>query len=143
MFSCARSQMCMFTLKKNETQARKQVYQVSTIIEKMNLPKAGHLEIDITLSADVQVSAFVAKQKVNRFLATEVGNLLHAGEPSLALADTIYWHVPVLLSLPSVGRVGQVGEIDVDVESGEVKIEPSLIESISRNAELLAARSSR
>jgi hypothetical protein len=115
---------------------------MSTTLDKMNIPHAGHLEIDIRLSADVQVSAFVAKQKVNYFLATEVGNLLHAGEPALALADKIYWRVPVLFSLPSAGRVGQVGEIDVDVESGEVKREPALIERISRNAEILASNSS-
>lgn len=115
---------------------------MTTTLGNVNVPKSGHLEIDIKLSAEVQVSAFVAKQKVNRFLATEVGNLLHAGDPSLALADRIYWRVPVLFSLPSAGKVGQVGEIDVDVESGEVKVEPSLVERMSRNAEHLAANSS-
>ena len=113
-----------------------------TTLGNVNVPKSGHLEIHIKLSADVHVSAFVAKQKVNHFLATEVGNLLYAGDPSLALADRIYWRVPVLFSLPSAGQVGQAGEIDVDVESGEVKIEPSLVERISRNAERFAANSS-
>lgn len=111
-----------------------------TTLQNLNVPKSGHLEIDIKLSADVTVSAFVAKQKVNLFLATEVGNLLHAGEPSLAIAEKIFWRVPVMFSLPSTGPVGQVGEIDVDVESGEVQITPSLIESITRHAETLAAR---
>lgn len=115
---------------------------MSVTLEKLNVPQSGHLDIDIRLSADVQISAFVARQKVNRFLLTEVGNLLHAGEPSLALADKIYWRVPVLFSLPSVGQVGQVGEIDVDIESGQVMVEPSLVQRISRNAELLAGNSS-
>jgi len=114
---------------------------MTTTIKNVNVPRSGHLEIDIKLSADVHVSAFVAKQKVNHFLATEVGNLLHAGEPALAVADKIYWRVPVLFSVPSKGSLGQVGEIDVDVESGEVKVEPSLVERISRNAESLAASS--
>lgn len=113
-----------------------------TTIQNVNVPKSGHLEIEIKLSTDVHVSAFVAKQKVNHFLATEVGNLLHSGEPALAVADKIYWRVPILLSVPSKGQLGQVGEIDVDVESGEVKIEPSLVERISRNAESLASSSS-
>ena len=115
---------------------------MSITLENVNLPKAGHLEIDIKLSADIKVSAFIAKQKVNHFLANEVGNLLHASDPALALADKIYWRVPILLSLPSAGRVGQAGEIDVDIETGEVKVEPSLVERISRNAELLTSNPS-
>ncbi len=115
---------------------------MSVTLENSKVPKSSHLEIDIKLSADVEVSAFVAKQKVNYFLATEVGNLLHAGDPSLVLADKIFWRVPVLFSLPSVGQVGQVGEIDVDVQSGEVRVEPSLVERISRSAEALAPNSS-
>jgi len=115
---------------------------MSTILKNVVAPQSSRLEIDIKLSADVLVTAFVAKQKVNHFLATEVGNLLHAGEPSLALEDHIYWRVPVLLSSPTVGKVGQVGEIDVDVESGEVQATPSLVETIAHNAQTLAGNSS-
>jgi hypothetical protein len=111
---------------------------MSVILENVHAPQSGHLEIEIKLTADVRVSSFVAKQKVNYFLATEVGNLLHAGEPALTVADKIYWRVPVLFSLPSAGQLGQVGQVDVDVETGEVKTEPALVERISHNATQLA-----
>lgn len=112
---------------------------MSVTFEKSQVPKSAQLKISIQLSTEVKVSAFVAKQKVNRFVISQIGNLLHAGELHLFVADRIYWRVPVFFSLPSVGQVGQVGEIDVDVQTGEMMTDPALVQGISRNAELLAS----
>jgi CO/xanthine dehydrogenase Mo-binding subunit len=53
---------------------------------------------------------------------SEIGNLLYGGEPTLAVGERICWHVPVLLAYPDSGPVGQVGILDVDVETGVVRV---------------------
>ena len=97
--------------------------------------------MDIHLSADINVGAVTAKRQVNALLATHVGNLLLADEPVLVLADRIVWRVPVDLTAPSMGRLGRVGEVDVDVESGELLLDDALIEGMSKRANDLVASS--
>jgi len=53
-------------------------------------------------------------------------------------AERICWRVPVILSLTSQGDVGEVGTIDVDVETGQLHINPQLITEINTRAEGLA-----
>ena len=83
-----------------------------------SLPVTGHLEVDIRVTADVNISAYAAKQKVNGFVLSDVSYMMHAGEPVLVLAERICWRVPVILSLTFHGDIGEVGVLDVDVETG-------------------------
>lgn len=106
------------------------------------LPRSGKLEVDVKVTADVNVSAFSARQKVNAFLLNEVSYMMHADNPALVLADRILWRVPVVLSLTSRGDIGQVGQIDVDVETGQMLVSPQLVLEIETRAAALAARSS-
>jgi hypothetical protein len=103
-----------------------------------NLTRTGRAQIDIHLSVDVNVTAMTARRKVNAFLATHVGNLLLASEPSLTLAERLVWRVPVDLTNPEQGRVGRVGEVDVDVETGELLLNEGHIAQITQNALRLA-----
>jgi hypothetical protein len=105
-------------------------------------PKTGQLTIDIRLSATVNVTAFSARQKVTGFMADEIGTNMHGGEPSLAVGERICWRVPVILSMPPTGDRGQVGTIDVDVETGQLLVNRSLIEEIKHRAEHLATHAS-
>jgi len=105
-----------------------------------SLPQTGRLEIDIKVTADINVSAYAARQKVNSFVLNEISYMLHAGEPDLILRDLICWRVPVVLSLTSRGDVGEVGAIDVNAETGQLYSNPQLIEEVSARAESLAAR---
>ena len=50
------------------------------------------------------------------------------------------WRVPVILSLRSIGDVGEVGHIDVDIETGQMNVTPTLIEEMDARAEALAQR---
>lgn len=109
---------------------------LDSVIESM--PKSGRLEVDIKVKADVNVSAFAAKQKVNSFALSEISYMMHAGNPLLVISERMYWRVPVILSLTSVGDVGEVGTIDVDVETGQMHVTPQLIEEINIRAEGLA-----
>lgn len=99
-----------------------------------NLRHASRAQIDIHLSIEVNVTAMTARRKVNAFLATHVGNLLLASEPSLTLVERLVWRVPVDLTNPEQGRVGRVGEVDVDVETGELLLNEGLIAQITQNA---------
>ena len=107
-----------------------------------SLPKTGRLEVDIKVTADANISAYAARQKVNSFVLSEISYMMHAAEPTLILSDRICWRVPMVLSLTSVGDVGEVGAIDVDIESGQMHISPQQIAEIEARAEDLANRSS-
>ena len=105
-------------------------------------PNSGQLSISIELSATVNVTAFSARQKVTGFVADEISTNMHAAEPTLIVGDRICWRVPVILSMPPTGDLGEVGTIDVDVETGQLQLTPNLIQEIERRAEYLATRSS-
>jgi hypothetical protein len=70
-----------------------------------------------------------------------VGNLLLADDPVLTLAERIVWRVPVDLTAPPQGRLGRVGEVDVDVESGELLLDETQIAEIQKRAQRIAASS--
>ena len=114
---------------------------MSVLTDSLTLPRTDRLQTDIHLSADINVGAVSAKRRVNALLATHVGNLLLADEPVLVLADRAAWRVPVDLTAPSMGRLGRVGEVDVDVESGEVLLDDAMIEGMSKRANDLVASS--
>lgn len=105
------------------------------------LPQTGRLTIDIHLSVEVNVTAVMARRKVNAFLATCVGNLLLADEPVLTVAEKIVWRVPVDLTAPPEGRIGRVGEIEVDVETGAIAIDEAQIKRIRDHANRLVTGS--
>jgi hypothetical protein len=109
---------------------------MASIVE--SLPKAGRLEVDIKVMADVNISAYAARQKVNSFVLSDISYMLHAGDPMLVLSERICWRVPVILSLTSRGDVGEAGAIDVDVETGQMRVTPQLIAEINARAEGLA-----
>lgn len=62
-----------------------------------------------------------------------------AGEPSLSITERIVWRVPVDVTDPVNGRLGRVGEIDVDVESSELLLNSAQIGQMEQNALRLTA----
>jgi hypothetical protein len=101
-------------------------------------PQSGQLAIDVHLSATVNVTAFSARQKVTGFVADEISTNMHGGEPRLIVGERICWRVPVILSMPPTGDRGEVGVIDVDIETGQLMVTQALVEEIERRAEYLA-----
>ena len=73
-------------------------------------------------------------------MISEIGNLLYGGEPTLAVGERICWHVPVLLAYPDSGPVGQVGVLDVDIETRAVLTTPEQLAVLSDYALFLAER---
>ena len=113
---------------------------MASVVE--SLPQTGRLEVDIKVTADINVSAYAAKQKVDGFVLSDISYMMHAGDPALVLAKRICWRVPVILSLTSQGDVGEVGTIDVDIETGQMHITPQLIAEMNARAEGLALSAS-
>lgn len=102
----------------------------------------GHVEISVKVTTEINMTAFAARQKVSGFVLSEISNLMHGGTPVLVVSERLYWRVPVILSFPPHGDLGEVGAIDVDVESGEMQVTQALIREIQERAQTLAARSS-
>jgi hypothetical protein len=109
-------------------------------LDALTLPHSSRVEVSINISADVHVTATVARRRVSRLVISEIGNLLYGGEPSLVIGERICWRVPVLLAYPDTGPVGQAGTLDVDVETGEVLVTPEQLAEITDYAHYLAQR---
>ena len=104
------------------------------LLEGQALPEAG------VLTVQVNQTAKEAQRKVSVFVLTEIGNLLHGETPVLVIGEQAVWRVPVHLTRPSFGDLGQVGYIDVDVTSGELIFTSKSITSIERHAQALVNR---
>ncbi|HMV83054.1 MAG TPA: hypothetical protein PLD20_07500 [Blastocatellia bacterium] len=65
------------------------------------------------------ITALQAQARANYFLLTQLGDRLVADDPLPDSAAGI-WRVPVLLSYPALGPIGNVGEILVSATNDEV-----------------------
>ncbi|MCP4424391.1 MAG: hypothetical protein GY803_07870 [Chloroflexi bacterium] len=83
----------------------------------LNAPIHFNLHVAVTL----HISADDARRLVNRDIVTELGTGLGAQNPELAIrGQQIIWVVPIVLSLPHLGELGQVGTIEVDAQTGDI-----------------------
>ena len=98
--------------------------------------------INIHITTTLNVSAHTARQKVNGLVLDEVGTGVGGEEPALVVEQTrVLWRVPLVLSLPFIGRLGQVGALDVDAQTGEVLTNSKILKGIADYAERLAIHS--
>ncbi len=100
-----------------------------------NLPTTGKVEINVSVSATMNFTAYAARKRVSRYVADELSMFLRGGEPTLLVSDRLYWRVPVLLSIPGRGLLGETGAIDVDVETGQLRLTSALLGEIKSRAE--------
>ena len=97
--------------------------------------QAAQLDIHVHVSATLNVTPFVARQKVGGLVLSKVGTGVGADEPALIVTgERIVWRVPLFLALPSLGRLGEIGAIDVDAQTGEVLADQAALEQIVENA---------
>jgi hypothetical protein len=98
--------------------------------------------ISIHITTTLNVSAQAARQKVNGLMLDEVGTGVGSEEPALVVEQTrMLWRVPLVLSVPFLGRLGQVGVLDVDAQTGEVMTDSKILKGIADYAERLAVNS--
>ncbi len=113
---------------------------MTLMIETVTPPDQGVFHLELQLAADIRVSAEAARKAVSAFAGREIADLLHGDRPNLVWgASGVYWRVPVILSSRSLGRIGVVGAVDVDVETGELNLSDELILLLADNAQRLAA----
>jgi len=90
----------------------------------------------------VNITAFTARQKVSGFVGDRISHLMGGDEPTLILTKgCLAWRVPVILTLPSQGILGVVGELDVDARTGSLDIPPDFKEQVEARAEALTSDS--
>lgn len=69
--------------------------------------------------ATLNVTAEDTWRRVGRQVVPELGTGLIALAPELVISgEQITWRVPIELSLPGLGDLGQVGAVDVDARTG-------------------------
>lgn len=98
------------------------------------------LHLEVKLSVTLGITAEQAKRKLARFLMDEVSLLISPQLPLLVVVDqhTIFWRFPIIFSMGPRGRLGQVGEIDIDALTGELLLNENQLSEIKTHARLLA-----
>jgi hypothetical protein len=113
---------------------------MTVTLETITPPDTGTLNLDLRLTADIRITPDDARRSVSKFVGNHIADLLHGDRPDLIIcADGAYWRVPVVLSSKSLGRIGQVGSLDVDVESGDLRVSKHIIAEIEHNAQRFAS----
>ncbi|MBN1874585.1 MAG: hypothetical protein JXA33_10180 [Anaerolineae bacterium] len=105
------------------------------------VPKLPDAQVDIHVhvSARLNITPFTARQKVGGVILSHVGTGVAADQPILvASQDRLVWRVPIFLALPDLGRVGNLGNIDVDAQTGEILADHALLNQLIDNAQRLA-----
>ena len=92
------------------------------------------LDITVSVSATIEIDALTAQRKVTAWLVGEVGNLLLGDTPALIIGPGVVWRVPVLLTSPTRGVIGQVGTVDLDAASGQILADPQLAQELVTHA---------
>jgi hypothetical protein len=88
----------------------------------------------------VNITAYTARQQASGYVGSHVSHLMGGGEPALLLVqERLVWRVPIFLSSPRRGVLGQVGSLDIDARSGQLILPPQFIEQLEHHAQTLIA----
>ena len=109
-------------------------------MQDVTLPAQAKVKVELSLTADINFTAYAAQRRVSKLMLDRVGNLLYGEKPSLIVGERLLWRVPVWLSLPTTGPLGQVGTLDVDAQTGEILHTPQLLTEIADRGDALAER---
>ena len=107
---------------------------MSVNLQGLSPPQGATLAIRIELTAQANITPFVAQQKVTQFVITEISSQLRGDTPDLNVGERLCWSVPVVLTSPARGNVGRVGEILVDAVTGELLADKDAVQRIADNA---------
>lgn len=107
-------------------------------LSELKLPAQAEVKIELSVTAQINVTAQTAQRQVTKLLLDQVGNLLYGERPSLVAGERLLWRVPVWLAIPTTGPLGQVGTLDVDTETGEILFTQNLLDEIAERGNGLA-----
>lgn len=104
------------------------------VVEGAESPLALYLHVVTELG----VTADDARRQVNRQVVSELGTGLIGRDPDLVVdGETLQWRVPIILSLPGLGDLGQVGYVSVDARTGNVHCDEEQQEEMVQHARRL------
>ncbi len=100
----------------------------------------GGIKYSFKLEGEINISAYVAQQTVNGYLLRRVANLITSDEPILELrSEGPFWLVPVVLTIPRLGKFGPLGQIVVNAQNGSIlENESTSCEELEKEADRLA-----
>ena len=74
---------------------------MSANIGGVQVPPGATVDIHIHISAPVNITPFIARQKVAAFVLSEISTQLLADTPVLNVGERLFWSVPVVLTSPA------------------------------------------
>jgi hypothetical protein len=108
------------------------------LIDSKSVPQVAPISLNVHLIATLNITAEEARRQVNRQVVTGLGTGLIAREPELVIAgEQIGWRVPIALSLPDLGDLGQVGAVTIDAYTGELALSSEMEQRIISHARWL------
>ena len=114
---------------------------MTIVLENLTIPERGMLELNVNQSIEIKVTAEEARRKVNRWLLDYVSYMMHADPPTFVVDGAqAVWRVPAILTASTVGVVGTVGMVEVDVKTGVMSNSDERKEQILQCAHTLATR---
>ena len=109
-------------------------------MHEMPFPSESEVKIEFTLTATINFTATACQRRVSKLLLDQVG-LFYGERPNFVFSEErMLWRVPVWLSLPTTGPLGQVGTLDVDAQTGEILYTPEILDEIKERGHDLAKR---
>lgn len=105
---------------------------MQVLFEDVDIRDRGTNEIRQTI--DIRVTPEEARRKVNRWVLDSVSYMMHAETPTMVIDECAVWRVPVVLTASHAGRVGVVGEIDVDASTRRIDADVDRIASMYARA---------
>lgn len=116
---------------------------INQILLEGPLPQTkGFLDLRLDQRIEINVPASQAQRQVNEFVHLDISTQLHALPPVLVVNPEghSFWRVPIHLTLPAFGDVGEVGCIQVNTQTGQIDMSPSLLTQLNDKADALAHR---
>lgn len=105
---------------------------MTILLDHYTLPERGLVKLIINQDFEIKITAEEARRQVDRWLFDQVSYMMTAEPPTLVLGERIVWRVPAVLTAPQVGRVGLVGTVDVDVQTGQMANTLELITALQQ-----------
>lgn len=100
--------------------------------------QSSPIHLDLHVQTTLQITAEDARRLVNRTLIPALGTGLVAQMPELVInGNQASWRVPVVLSLPGFGNLGQVGNIHIDAQTGNLQSSAATQKEIIQHARRL------
>jgi hypothetical protein len=108
-------------------------------MQQITFPAESEIKVELTLTSKINFTAVASQRRVSKLMLDRVG-LFYGERPSLIIGNRLLWRVPIWLSLPTTGPLGQVGTLDVDVQTGEIIYTSKILDEIRERGHVLVER---